>query len=301
VPVLVDICRRHPAALARKAAALEIGSNASADREAAKTATPDLLDCHKVEADPATRNVIVKTLRAIDARAGLWPPAVYDLRFNGSTWKGLDPVDDIAQAEIFWSDYKGVSTVATDASAPSGCCEVLAQSVKPTLWGSLLPPLSSGIYMCVADGQRLKNIELSVAVKAATGPGEHGGGAFWRLGEGDYYAIGIDPRDGSLCLSRVFTGRGTELARKDGLKLRAGEWHTLSVKNVDTTIECSIDGIKYLAVKDGSISKAGALGTCVRGDTEVYFDGLRVTDYGPGVQAGPSLEAGFRGISKQGR
>jgi hypothetical protein len=210
----------------------------------------------------------------------MWPPAVYDLHFTGMSWGGPDVDDGDWPYKNSWEEEDGSWKLVADRTAPTG--GVLAQSVltRPPPW-SFLKRLRSSIHLCLAPGHTCKNIELQIAIKAVKGQIDQGGGAVWRYrGIGYYYVAGINPLDDSLRLYKVIDRKPVELGCATGLQLRTAEWHTLTVKHIYTTIECSLDGVKRLEIKDDSISNAGAFGSWVKGDAETYFDALRVTDFG---------------------
>src|SRR2546430_12814131 len=60
-----------------------------------------------------------------------------------------------------------------------------------------------------------------------------------------------------------------------GVKIPAGEWHTLKIKTVRDHIECFLDGKKYLDVKEGSITKAGKVGLWTKARSEEHTSELQ--------------------------
>ena len=58
----------------------------------------------------------------------------------------------------------------------------------------------------------------------------------------------------------------------------SGEWHTIQVVQKGDHIECSLDGKKYLDVKDDAFPKAGKVGLWSKSDAQTYFDNLKVAE-----------------------
>jgi hypothetical protein len=276
LPVLLEVCRRHPNPTYRGDAALQIGTDVDTHPKEVKTAIEPLLKCHELETVQWVRNRIVETLRNIDPRADRWPPLTYDYWFDEPEPGFFNELKQ-DRTRYLWltvaspSDDRGTWQAAYDRTTPSGAGEALTQVVVSS-------DLSTHTSV---SGHPVRNIELRVSIKSLSGAVEQGGGLVWRRQDmGNYYAAGIDPRDGSLHLDRFADGKRIPLGCKDGLKLKTGEWYTLSVKHVGDKIECSVDGTKYLEASDRSISKPGGFGMWTRADAETHFDGLRVIDYG---------------------
>jgi DNA-binding response OmpR family regulator len=57
-------------------------------------------------------------------------------------------------------------------------------------------------------------------------------------------AIKFTPEGGDYRVYKVVAGKRTHLETREGLKVPAGEWHTLKVRQVGDRIECSLDGRK---------------------------------------------------------
>ena len=64
--------------------------------------------------------------------------------------------------------------------------------------------------------------------------------------------------------------------QNSSLKVVAGTWHTLMIRQVGDKIECFFDGKKYLEHKDGEFAKAGQVGLWTKADAQTYFDNFVV-------------------------
>jgi hypothetical protein len=155
--------------------------------------------------------------------------------------------------------------VVEDSSAPSGT-KVLAQTAASP---------RAMFNLCVADGTLLQNPELTVAFKAVEGKIDQGGGLVWRYADANnYYIARFNPLEENYRLYKVVDGKRIQLETKEGLKAPAGQWHTLAIKMTGDAIECSLNGTKHLAAKDGALTKTGKVGLWTKADAQTYFDKL---------------------------
>jgi hypothetical protein len=162
--------------------------------------------------------------------------------------------------------------VVADDTAPSKSGYVLAQTAESP---------SKFFNLCVADKPSVRDIALCVGFKAVKGKEDQGGGLVWRYQDADnYYIARMNPLEDNFRVYKVIAGKRIQLGTKEGLKVPAGEWHTLSIKQVGDKIECSLDGTKYLEAIDTAITAAGKVGLWTKADAQTHFDGLRVTDLG---------------------
>jgi hypothetical protein len=286
-PVLIGCFLSNPDPVVRAEIVQIISSRASIDPNTVRPLIPKLLECHDTGSNQFTRNAIVQILRTLDPKS-VWPPIEHQFSFDASSRSFRGFVGWQAEAS---ERNGGVWSTVGDATAPSFCGFPLAQTGGCS---------DAYLHQFVSVHSSMKNIALHASVKAVSGTAEQGGGLLWRHSSSDsYYAAGISSLDGSLRLYKVVRGDCIQLAAKQGIQLAVGKWHDVSIKHIGDDIECSLNGTKYIEVADASIPDAGQIGLWTKTDAQTYFDGLRVTDYGPGVEAGSSLETGFRGISGQ--
>ena len=161
--------------------------------------------------------------------------------------------------------------VTEDATAPSKTGFVLSQlSAKTDVFN-----------VCVCDTVTRKDVEVSVAFKANKGEGDQGGGVVWRYQDADnYYVARFNPLESNYRLYRVVGGQRKQLATKEELRVKAGEWHTLTVKMTGDAIACSLDGKQHLEAKDDTFAKAGKVGVWTKADAQTSFDQFRAADLG---------------------
>jgi hypothetical protein len=183
--------------------------------------------------------------------------------------------DDIGKLPAGWKAAQtgkgegSVWKVVADDTAPSKSGYALAQTAEGP--GSLF-------NLCVADDGNYKDVELSVAFKATAGKKDQGGGLVWRYQDADnYYIARVNPLEDNFRVYKVVGGKRSKEFQDAEVKVPANEWHRLKVKMTGDHIECSLDGKKYLDVKDDSIAKAGKVGLWTKADAQTYFDELKVS------------------------
>lgn len=160
--------------------------------------------------------------------------------------------------------------IVADDSAPSKSKLVLAQAAASP---------AKLFNLCVADDGRYRDVEAQVAFKAVRGKEDQGGGIVWRYQDADnYYVARMNPLESNYRVYKVVAGKRSQLETKGDLKVRAGEWHVLKIRQVGEHIECWLDGTKYLDAKDKTFSQAGKIGLWTKADAQTYFDDFRVAD-----------------------
>lgn len=195
--------------------------------------------------------------------------AMWGATANAERWDF--EVADLGKPPPGWTSDKtgegegSVWKVTEDKSALSGA-RVLAQVAK----GS--GPLFN---LCIVDGGKLQDCELSVAFKAVDGKVDQGGGVVWRYADAsNYYIARFNPLEKNFRLYKVVDGKRMQLATREGLEDPAGEWHTLTVRMKGDAIECSLNGKKQLEATDGTFAKPGKIGLWTKADAQTYFDSL---------------------------
>jgi hypothetical protein len=158
--------------------------------------------------------------------------------------------------------------VVADDSAPSKKGFVLAQTAESP---------NAFFNICVAEDTKYQDVDITVAFKALKGKLDQGGGVVWRYQDGDnYYIARMNPLEDNFRVYKVVAGKRIQLQTKEDLTVKAGEWHTIQVKMAGDHIECSLDGKKYLDVKDDTFKEAGKVGLWSKADAQSHFDGFTV-------------------------
>jgi hypothetical protein len=172
--------------------------------------------------------------------------------------------------------------VAQTGKGEGSVWKVLADDTAPSESGLVLAQTAASprqlFNLCLARGSDYQDVQVRVAFKAVRGEVDQGGGIVWRYRDpNNYYVARMNPLEGNYRVYKFVAGQRTQLGTREGLKVRAGEWHVLQVRHVGDHIECYLDGNKELDVKDNTFPKEGRVGLWTKADARTYFDGLRVT------------------------
>jgi hypothetical protein len=158
--------------------------------------------------------------------------------------------------------------VVTDDTAPSKSGYVLAQTAESP---------NAYFNICVAEDTNYKDVELSVAFKAVGGSNDQGGGLVWRYRDADnYYICRMNPLEDNFRVYKVEDGKRRQFQTKEGLTVKAGEWHKLKVEMAGNHIQCYLDGQKLLDVSDDTFKDAGKVGLWSKSDAQTHFDSFEV-------------------------
>lgn len=194
--------------------------------------------------------------------------------------------DDKARAITFAKDDAGKLprgwTTAQTAKADGSVWKVVADDTAPSKKGFVLQQTTAApkatFNLCVLDDTQYKDVDLRVAFKAVQGKVDQGGGVVWRYQDPDNYFIArYNPLEGNFRLYRVSDGKRIQMAGKEDLEFKAGEWHTLQVAMAGERIECQLNGQQLLEAKSSDLDKTGKVGLWTKADAVTSFDELRVS------------------------
>ena len=182
--------------------------------------------------------------------------------------------EDAGRAPTGWkTDKTGTGEgslwrVVEDETAPSGTGYVIAQMAESP---------GSVFNLCVAESTNFKDGEISVSFKAVHGKKDQGGGIVWRYRDHDnYYVARMNPLEDNYRVYKVVRGKRIQLATKERLTVKSGEWHKLKITMVGDHIQCFLDGKKLLDAKDTAFPGAGKVGLWSKADAQTYFDDLSI-------------------------
>ena len=137
--------------------------------------------------------------------------------------------------------------------------------------------------VALASGTSAKDLDLSVRIKPVEGKEDQGGGLVWRARDArNYYIARYNPLEDNFRVYKVVDGVRTMLG--DAKAPRREGWRTIRVVMRDDHIECSLDGVKSLDVRDPTFNEAGRVGLWSKSDARTYFDdlALRPVEVSPG-------------------
>ncbi len=120
------------------------------------------------------------------------------------------------------------------------------------------------------------DVEVSVAVHAAGGVEDQGGGPAWRItGPDDYYVARWNPLEDNF---RVYSVQAGQRQQLDSARVRTDPdaWHTIRIRHVGDEITCWFDGRELLHTNDSALTGPGAVGVWTKADATTRFDDLTV-------------------------
>jgi hypothetical protein len=128
--------------------------------------------------------------------------------------------------------------------------------------------------LAVVQGEKFRDLKLTVKMKTLAGRIDQGGGLVWRYQDADnYYVARVNPLEDNFRVYRVNCGQREMLGSADA-KAQGGMWHTLSITMEGNHITCELNGQKLLDVTDEAFPNAGQVGVWTKADANTAFDNL---------------------------
>ena len=132
--------------------------------------------------------------------------------------------------------------------------------------------------LCMADGPKLADLDISLAIKPIAGKTDQGGGPVWRYQDAkNYYICRWNPLEDNFRLYHVIKGTRTQIDSAD-VKASKDQWHTIRVTHEGRRIHGYFDAQKLLEADDNTITNAGQLGLWSKADAVTYFKDLSAKD-----------------------
>jgi hypothetical protein len=157
--------------------------------------------------------------------------------------------------------------IVADATADGG--KALAQvSTDPT---SYRFPLL--IYMPTAPA----DVEATIRFKSISGKVDQAAGVAVRLlDRNNYYIVRANALENNVRLYRMVAGKREQFAGT-GVKVTAGEWHTLTLRARGNQFTVSYDGKELFTAKDDRFVSPGKVALWTKADSVTRFDRLTIT------------------------
>ncbi len=183
---------------------------------------------------------------------------------------------DVSRMWNFDSDRAGQNAQGFKIAA--GEWKVVAEPdapSKPNDFAQLAKSPGTVFNIVLAEEVSLKDVDISVRMKAVAGREDQGGGLVWRAKDVmNYYVARFNPLEDNFRVYKVVNGKRSEMKSAE---VRHSEgWHTLRVTMKNNLITCWYDGIKYLEVRDSTFQNAGKIGLWTKSDAQTHFDDLTV-------------------------
>jgi hypothetical protein len=167
-------------------------------------------------------------------------------------------------------------TVMKDVTAPSKG-NVLAQTDMDTT-GYRFP-------VCIYDGIKAKNADISVKFKPMKGEGDQAAGIVWRfIDKNNYYIARANALEDNVVTYIVKNGKRIDLplvgeGRTYGKKVKvpSGIWSDLKIEVKDDLFTIYLNNVELYKVKDETFQNPGKIGLWTKADSYTLFDDLMIT------------------------
>jgi len=182
----------------------------------------------------------------------------------------LYAANDTKRTWTFDDDETGA--IAKGFTNEVGEWKVAASDTGKALVQSAKNP-NSVFNITLISNTNVRDVDLTVRMKAIAGEHDQGGGLVWRARDAkNYYLARYNPLEDNYRLYHVVNGKRTliqnvDIPHSDG-------WHTLRVTMTGDQIACYYDGKKYLEAKDSTFPGAGKIGLWSKADAQSQFDDL---------------------------
>jgi len=178
--------------------------------------------------------------------------------------------------------------IVEDPSAPEGP-KVIAITANENKGGTF--------NLLIAKKDNMKDVFVSVTLKATEGKQDQGGGPIWRCKDANnYYIARWNPLETNLRLYYVKDGKRVQIATVEKIQADPKAWHRISVRQVGPSIMVWFDGKKKIETKEATLTDAGMVGLWVKADGRSEFTKFRVR---PPTIAKPAKK-GEKKVEKEG-
>jgi hypothetical protein len=168
---------------------------------------------------------------------------------------------------------------ATTQKTPAGRWEVVQDGGNKALAQLDKDETSKRYAMAVVKDASFKDLSLSVRGKPVSGEVDQAVGLVWRWQDADnYYVARSNVLEENVRLYRVVKGVRTQIATKENVALKTGEWHTLKVEHRGSKLAVFVGDAKLFEAEDKAIEAAGRVGVWIKADSVTWFDDLSASE-----------------------
>jgi len=187
------------------------------------------------------------------------------------------PADAQLAEKKTWSfDGDPTGLIARGFIKGSGEWKIVATEEGKAL-AQLAESPNSEFNVALVDGTNLKDVDLSVRIKAVAGENDQGGGLVWRARDAkNYYVARFNHKEDNFRVYKVVDGVRSSPFQNADVKHHDG-WTVVRVTMKGDHIEGFIDGKKSLDVTDSTFPESGKIGVWSKSDARSQFDDLTVT------------------------
>jgi hypothetical protein len=167
-------------------------------------------------------------------------------------------------AETAGKGTKAKWEVAADPSAPNG----------PNVVSITANENGGGTFnlLIAKEPSDLKDLTMSVSVKALAGKQDQGGGPIWRVKDANnYYVTRWNPLETNLRLYYVKDGKRVQIATVEKIEADPKTWHKIDASHVGNKITVSLDGKQLIEAEDSTLPEGGRVGLWIKADGRSSF------------------------------
>ncbi len=164
---------------------------------------------------------------------------------------------------------KGIWIVKSDETTPS----------KPNVLARLSSnQTGSGYHLAIAPEGAYSYFEASVKFKIISGQQQRAAGLIVRFQDVDhYFVLMADAMNHRFSLCRAQTGfQGLVCTQDKDVNITIGQWHSIRAEVAAQGIAGYLDDVRLLQRNDQNYLSGGPIGLWTKGDSNVYFDDLKV-------------------------
>ena len=164
-----------------------------------------------------------------------------------------------------------VSWIIKEEAGPAGGKKVLAQTSADET--------DNRFPICVYDGLKAKDVEVSVQFKALAGKVDQAAGLVARYQDKDnYYILRANALEDNVRLYRVVKGDRRQFAGESA-KVSSGQWHALKLSIKGNHFQAGFDGQILFEADDDTFKDAGLAGIWTKADSVIFFDEFKIESY----------------------
>jgi len=184
------------------------------------------------------------------------------------TWS-FDKDDVGAKPAGFYFDETG--------KAPPGKWEIVDDEGNRVLARLDRVPKRHHYALAVAKDPELKDVKVSVRLKAVEGKLDPAGGVMWRYRDSENYLCArLDVTERNVRLYRFVEGNRIKFGLAENLDVKRGEWYTLRVEHAGKHVKVYLDDEALFIEHDWHFRRPGKTGVWAKSDSVIYFDDLHV-------------------------
>jgi hypothetical protein len=134
--------------------------------------------------------------------------------------------------------------------------------------------------LAVVENFSLKNVRVSVRMKAVEGELDQAGGVMWRYRNSENYLVArLDISERNVRLYRFVDGNRVQFGVKEDLDVAKGAWYELRVEHQGSEVKVYLDDEVLFIEGDRHFRRSGKIGLWAKSDSVMYFDDLTANDF----------------------